>query len=312
LNFTFLLQSRNVTQAEVSAKTGLTPAELKRIEAGKSRESVTLLLSISSYFGVSLDALLRQDLSQANGGFASPSPNLAATDQLPSIDVTIDWSPEQKSDIARQKLYAWLVTKGCRVITTSKEKIQSFLDETLSHLDISTTEQFDQDSSLTVIFSLGRSISNQEPVVQKVFARLNQFHEPESKIQQTFYAPECGLLNLKEIFNLLCGRSVCKVLNPGTPISQTAWLKINFHKSLSQNQYDLEKVGSNYGFNLESVLRFYDIVECKTTEGMRNLVNSLNEGNKLLVAFETANKIVPKYIEANPVSRVLRITPFNQ
>lgn len=310
-NFKFLLQGRQVSQGEVLLKTDITPSELRRVESGNSRESVTVLLRISAFFGVSLDAMLRQDLSKANGGHATMSQVLAADSQLTTIELNTPLSPELGAPTAREKLYAWLVAKGCRIITTSKEKLESFSYGATSHLDIYATEQFDEHSSITATFSISRISPGREPQVHQISAKLTQLDGLLPDITHAFYAPECDVLSLKEVFNLLSGRSVHKSFNPEMPSTIPAWLKINFYKSLSAYQYELEKYGSKYGFDLEPTLRFYNILECKTQEGLKNLIGSLNEGNKVLVAIETSRGVVPKYIEANPVSRVLRITPFN-
>lgn len=311
-NFKFLLQCRQVSQADVLLKTDITPSELKRVRTGKSRESVTVLLRISAYFGVSLDALLRQDISKANGGHAVLPQNLLKNDQFTTIELTKPLSPELDAVSTRAKLYEWLVTKGCRIITASKEKFERFIDGAISHLDIAATEQFDQQSSIVATFSLSRMSTDKEPQVHQIFAKLSQLDGPIPEIQHTFYAPESDILNLKEVFNLLSGRCVHKKLNPAFPNPLSGWLQINFYKPLSQYQFELEKYGSKYGFDLEPTLRFYNIVECKTQQGLENLITSLNEGNKVLVAIETSKGVVPKYIEANPASRVLRITQFSQ
>lgn len=310
-NFKFLLQSRQVTQADVSLKTDITAAEMRRVEAGNSRESVTVLLRISAFFGVSLDALLRQDLSNANGGHAAPSQNFTDDDQLATIEIADKWSGELEPPTARQNLYAWLLTRGCRIVATSREKLENFISGTTSRIDISATEQYEPESSITATFSLSRINAATEPQVHQISAKLSALHETAPNVHQIFYPPECDILSLKEVFNLLSGRCVYKTFYPAMTNPLSAWLKINFYKSLSQYHYELERHGSKYGFALEPTLRFYNIVECKTQEGLKNLIDSLNEGNKVLVAIETSKGVVPKFIEANPVTRVLRITPFD-
>jgi transcriptional regulator with XRE-family HTH domain len=289
-NFAFLLKSRGVTTDEFSAKTSISTIELSKIEQGNSQVSTSLLLVICSYFRISLDSLLRHDLA--------------------SEDSHINHS---KIDRPSRGFYAWLESKGYNNINTPREQVENFLKQQTCAFEISVTEQFAQQYLLDVIITVSSIQYSHGFAIYKISANLHQFHSHAHLTQHSFHLPECNMFNIKEIFNLLCGRSVFKVLNDSTPDPQAVWLKINFNKKISNSQYEIEKYSSNYGFHLESVLRYYNIVECETLEGVTNIVGLLKEGSKILVTFRQIKKgILLRYIEANPVSRVLRITPFNQ
>ena len=312
-NFTFLLQSRGAPLSEVSEKTGISISDLNKISNGKFRVTATALTNICNYFCVSMDVVLRHDLSKEITDYHSyPLPsNPSLESPLPSPeDAGPDKCPTDNPEKTSLAFYQWLRTKGIMTINTPLDDIRQYTTGHRSNLLLSGNATFEQRYSLTAILNINYSENSPKPLIQALTATLTDTGDATYSISTTFNVPECRLLHLTELFNLLSGRSVYKVLDAFTPRHRAVWLKLDFSNKNSPNQYKLITYRLEYGFQLDSLLSLYDIVECDTPDGKNNLIRSLKQGDKVLVAFR-GSQIDLKYIEADPATQVIKISRSN-
>jgi hypothetical protein len=136
-------------------------------------------------------------------------------------------------------------------------------------------------------------------------ARLTKDNGQE--ISQSFYVNNGKGVTYKEAYNLLDGRSVLKDLTNKEGEKYSAWVKLDFSKNASNNHFETKQFhAEKYGFSLAAELHKLDIVKLPD-EKEKQLIQSLQKGNRQAVNFIKDGKETPMFIEANPQFKVINI-----
>lgn len=126
-------------------------------------------------------------------------------------------------------------------------------------------------------------------------------------ISQSFYLNNGKGVTYKEAYNLLDGRSVLKDLMNKEGVKYSAWIKLDFSKNAVNNQFETRQFhAEKYGFNLTSELGKLDIVKLPE-ENEKQLIQSLQKGNRQAVNFMKDGKETPMFIEANPQFKTINV-----
>lgn len=176
-----------------------------------------------------------------------------------------------------------------------------------------TVEDFDKDTTLTATFYFSRI--NSEPLsyeLRKYDAQLTWKIKSLPPRKQTFSLIPGVIITLREAFNLLQGRSVCKDLSTLTGEKHQAWIRLNLEKKDACDNYEMEYSRSFQAPALGRALANYPIQELQMEETALRLIQSLLMGNMELVNFIKGKKIEKVYIEANPQKETITINPVIQ
>jgi hypothetical protein len=134
-------------------------------------------------------------------------------------------------------------------------------------------------------------------------ATLQYEQDPGRNKERTFHIYKGIGVTFKEAFNLLDGRAARVDMVNSDGEKYNVWVQLDFEE---------KDVHQNYRFryyrfyDLERLLTNYPIAECHDEPSRDKLISALERGNRHLVMFETA-KPEPKWIEANPAERTIRI-----
>jgi hypothetical protein len=124
---------------------------------------------------------------------------------------------------------------------------------------------------------------------------------------QSFYLNNGKGVTYKEAYNLLDGRSVLKDLTNKEGQKYSAWIKLDFSKNATRNNFETRQFhAEKYGFNLASELGKLDIVKLPE-EKEKQLMQSLQKGNRQAVNFMKEGKETPMFIEANPQFKAINV-----
>jgi len=105
---------------------------------------------------------------------------------------------------------------------------------------------------------------------------------------------------LKEGLNLMYGRAIEKEITPKEGEKYKAWLQLDFKETDANGNYKTKQFHPNYGFDLEKVLDLLPIREMETPEGKKQLMESLQRGNRQIVTLEAEGKNIKLFVEAAP------------
>lgn|SRR5690606_8790891 len=130
---------------------------------------------------------------------------------------------------------------------------------------------------------------------------------PAGKMTQTFYINKGNNITLKEAYNLMSGRAVHKnFLNKdGNPYS--CWVQLDPFTTTPNGNLKLDYYHENYGYDIESTVSKYPILEMELEEFKGSIITSLKKGNIQMVTFEIEEKDEIRFIEANPKFKSLTI-----
>jgi len=119
-------------------------------------------------------------------------------------------------------------------------------------------------------------------------------------IRQTFYI-DSGKDNvtLKEGYNLLSGRAVEKNLETKEGEKYVAWVQLNFKETNKHGDYETRQFHQKYGFDLEKSLLSLPL-KLTNPEEKKRLMESLQRGNRQLVALDIGGKERKIFVEAAP------------
>lgn len=144
-------------------------------------------------------------------------------------------------------------------------------------------------------------------------------------LKQTFYinAPESALIpnpdgnkggeqkewvnsniTLREGYNLMDGRSVQKDFVTKDQEKFTSWVTIDFMDTDKYGNYQMKK---KTAFDLEGKLAEYPIKELANVEAKRQLIESLQKGNRQSVTFVHNGQEEKRFIEANPQYKGIKV-----
>lgn len=126
----------------------------------------------------------------------------------------------------------------------------------------------------------------------------NGFDEP---LKQTFFI-NAGQDNftLKEGYNLLNGRGVLKELENRQGEKYTAWKQLDFKAPDQYGNFKMHTYGEKYGFNFEASLNRHPIKELNDPAVKKELMKSLQEGNRETVTLVRNGQDTKIMLEAAP------------
>lgn len=126
-------------------------------------------------------------------------------------------------------------------------------------------------------------------------------------MSQSFFLNNGKGVTYKEAYNLLDGRSVLKDLTNKEGEKYEAWLKLDFSKNATNNHFETRQFhAEKYGFNLSAEVAKLDIVKMPE-EKEKQLIQSLQKGNRQAVNFIKDGKETPMFIEANPQFKSINV-----
>ncbi|WP_431216853.1 hypothetical protein ACQ86N_21215 [Puia sp. P3] len=142
-------------------------------------------------------------------------------------------------------------------------------------------------------------------------ARLLYAGSIEADKAQTFYIYKKWGFTFKEAFNLLEGRAVYKKrVSPKDDTEYWAWSQLNFGEKTPSGNYKYTEYKDSSGYDLEKVLHLYPIIELQDEQLKMALIRSLQRGNIHPVHFVKNHKKEKVFIEANPKTKLINISPL--
>ncbi|MBW7891443.1 MAG: hypothetical protein H3C48_10570 [Chitinophagaceae bacterium] len=146
----------------------------------------------------------------------------------------------------------------------------------------------------------------------------------EAAVNQTFFIGRENNFTLKEAYNMLAGRAVYKELNKLEKIGEgntayyqptdekyKAWVQLDFKNTEDNGNFKMKYFHDNYGFDLKAKLAEYPIKELNNEEERKNLLQSLEKGNRQSVTFIRDGKEQKQFIEASPQYKSINIYDSN-
>jgi hypothetical protein len=136
------------------------------------------------------------------------------------------------------------------------------------------------------------------------YTATNQYEQdPGRNKEREFHVYKGVGVTFKEAFNLLDGRAArIDGVDQDEEIYRT-WVQLDFEERDAHLNYRFKYYRH---FDLERVLSSYPIEEMLADATRKSLLASLERGNKCLVTLNTG-KPEPKWIEANPAEKTIRI-----
>ncbi|MBS1525303.1 MAG: hypothetical protein JST19_06630 [Bacteroidetes bacterium] len=146
-------------------------------------------------------------------------------------------------------------------------------------------------------------------------ATLKKPGENEDGLRQYFYANQNITAN--EAYNLLDGRAVNKTYHiyekvdedgkekyQRTDQTYNTWLQLDFIKQKDdKNNFQIQKYGEKYGFDLEAKMKKLAIAEMNDPEKASRLISLLKKGNLQDATLEKDGTQQKVYLAANPINR---------
>jgi hypothetical protein len=125
--------------------------------------------------------------------------------------------------------------------------------------------------------------------------------------KQTFDIEEKDNITLKEAYNLLLGRAIYKEFNTLKGDKHNAWVQLDYKDTDEDGNLNLRRIGQKEEFNLYASIERYPIKELKNNYEKKQLVESLESGNRTSATYiqgDTEKKI---FIEAVPQFNAIHI-----
>ncbi len=174
---------------------------------------------------------------------------------------------------------------------------------------LSTEAHFDEFTTLEGLLYFHRSDKADRHILAKYDCSLIYGATPLKSRTNTFFINNDEGVSFKEAFNLLQGRSVYKHLASPTEGRYYVWIKLDFDKRDDHSNYMIRKYRTEYGFELEKVLRHYPIQELTDETTKATLLKALERGDLHPVTFVKTRKTEHMLIEANPAFKTINIYP---
>ncbi|HXB35195.1 MAG TPA: hypothetical protein VNV35_17320 [Puia sp.] len=136
------------------------------------------------------------------------------------------------------------------------------------------------------------------------FTATNQYEQDPGKNKEREFHVYKGVgVTFKEAFNLLDGRAaMIDGVDQDDKVYRT-WVQLDFEERDAHLNYRFKYFRH---YELERVLESYPIEELLADATRKTLLASLERGNKCLITLNTG-KPEPKWIEANPAEKTIRI-----
>jgi len=177
----------------------------------------------------------------------------------------------------------------------------------LSHFDFFTEVHFDVHTKMEAKLYCQREERSGLFRFIKYHALLRYNGHPEKDRYQTFYIDQ--KIGIREAFNLLQGRSVCKPIARPSRQAFSVWMWIDFSPDRDERNDYHYRYMSAADFPLEQILRQYPILDLNTNESYQDLIGSLKSGDRYLATIARPGGNEQVYIEASPVSNSIVFHP---
>lgn len=139
----------------------------------------------------------------------------------------------------------------------------------------------------------------------KYFAAENQYEQgPRKNRSREFHIYKGKGVTFKQAYNLLDGRAAKIDQRDQDDERYRVWVQLDFDELDVHDNYRFKYY---HRFDLEKVLAGYPIGELQDETTRMTLLASLERGNKHLVTLHTS-KPEPKWIEANPAEKTIRLS----
>jgi hypothetical protein len=126
----------------------------------------------------------------------------------------------------------------------------------------------------------------------------------EASNSQTFYLDNGKGVTIKEAYNLLDGRAVNKDLKNKEGVVYNAWMKLDFNNKDENGNAKMLQYHKNYGYDLTKELSKLPITPM-SEENTKQLIASLERGNKHMIKLSDSVFASPVQISANPQFKTL-------
>jgi hypothetical protein len=140
-------------------------------------------------------------------------------------------------------------------------------------------------------------------VFDRYEAKVEYEQEPDRNKERSFYIYRGIGVTFKEAYNLLDGRAARVDMINRDEEKYSVWVQLDFAE---KDVHDNFKYKYYRYFDLPKVLEKYPIVECGEAGSKKALMAALERGNRYLITLNTG-KPEPKWIEANPAERTIKI-----
>ena len=137
------------------------------------------------------------------------------------------------------------------------------------------------------------------------FTAINQYEQdPGKNREREFHIYKGAGVTFKEAYNLLDGRAARITQINQDDERYKVWVQLDFDERDAHRNYRFKYFRH---FDLEKILTSYPIEEMQAEPTRKLLLASLERGNRHLVTLNTG-KPEPKWVEANPSEKTLRIS----
>jgi hypothetical protein len=137
------------------------------------------------------------------------------------------------------------------------------------------------------------------------YTATNQYEQDPGKNKgREFHIYKGTGVTLKEAYNLLDGRAARIDQINADDEKYRVWVQLDFDEKDAHRNYRYKYYRH---YDLEKILAGYPIEEFQAEPTRKMLLSSLERGNRHLVTLNTG-KLEPKWIEANPAEKSIRIT----
>jgi len=166
------------------------------------------------------------------------------------------------------------------------------------------------DDQVNAVLNFKKSDQADMYFFNRYFVDLFSAKQQES-LAQSFRVGRENNVTLKEAYNLLSGRAVHKDLSNKEGEKYHAWLQLDFKETNEFGDFKMKQFHQNYGFDLKEALDKHPIKEMGHEQSARELMQSLERGNRQLVVFAANGKEQNVYVEAAPQFKSLNFYDNN-
>ena len=179
------------------------------------------------------------------------------------------------------------------------ETLRQKMSEGQAEFMLTHKQDFGNDSTVATL-----QFRKSEETGMYFFNRYNlmlQNKQHPDAIKQTFYInPKEDNITLKEGYNLMNGRAVHQELTKQDGEKYNAWVQLDFKETDKHGNYVTKQFHENYGYDLQAVLAKHPIKELGSEADSKNLMQSLERGNRQQVTLDINGSERKVFIEAAP------------
>ena len=204
-----------------------------------------------------------------------------------------------------------LYAQGFEILINNVE-LENCFEEEPARFRLSASKYFDEWTRTDAKLYFRRSPQLNCHFLYSFTATLHYLTAARNSRTHMFYTHPGLCFSFIEAYNLLDGRCVYK---KGVDIDNAvcnAWIRLDFDKRDMEGNYNLKPYRERNGDYLEKALQLYPIEELTDEAQRRDLILSLRRGDVHAVSFVKDSKKEIKYIEANPLHRMINIYSSQQ